>query len=322
MNAIGKLWIWLLASGLWVGCVAPTKALPEGPYLVALGTAQDGGLPQLGCRRACCERARKDPKHARLVTSLLLVDPQSGERWLFDASPDLPEQVERAREHESDPQAVPAGRPALFDGIFLTHAHLGHYTGLLHLGREAYGSATTEVYATPRLLAFLQSEGPWSLLFEAEHLRPYVVEMGVPVQLNERLRVTAWPVPHRDEFSDTVGFWIEGPHASALYLPDIDKWSRWDQDLTEVLAGIDYALVDGTFFGSEELPGRDMAEVPHPFIVETLQLLEATPKTLRQKVWFTHLNHSNPAADRTSPAAQTVRAAGAHILQEREILEL
>ncbi|HRV82283.1 MAG TPA: pyrroloquinoline quinone biosynthesis protein PqqB, partial [Planctomycetota bacterium] len=105
-----------------VSCVTPPAGLPEGPYVLVLGTAQDGGLPQLGCRRTCCETARKDPHKKRLVTSLLLVDPRSGQRWLFDASPDLPEQVERARDHGGPGPDAP-GRPALFDGIFLTHAH-------------------------------------------------------------------------------------------------------------------------------------------------------------------------------------------------------
>jgi len=294
--------------------------------VLVLGTAQDGGLPQLGCRRTCCETARKDPHKKRLVTSLLLVDPRSGQRWLFDASPDLPEQVERARGHGGPGPDAP-GRPALFDGIFLTHAHLGHYTGLLQLGREAYGTQTTPIVATPSMLEFLEREGPWNLLFEAGHASAVPLEPGETMALSPDLAVTAWSVPHRHEFSDTVCFVIQGPGASLLYLPDIDKpgidkWERWDRSLAAVLGQVDYALIDGTFFGPDELPGRDMSEVPHPFIVETLRELQPLVPAERRKVWFTHLNHSNPAADPKSDAAEFVRASGAHVLAEGQILAL
>ena len=312
---------WVLIAALLPACVTTTAELPEQPYLVALGTAQDGGLPQLGCRRDCCETARKDARRARLVASLLVVDPRTSKRWLIDASPDLSKQVERSRGH-AEPKPQVGKRTALFDGIFLTHAHLGHYTGLLQLGREAYGTQTTPVMATERMLQFLTSEGPWSLLFEADHLQALPLNPGETVQLADDLSVTAWSVPHRDEFSDTVCFVIQGPNRSALYLPDIDKWQHWDRSLGKVLQQVDMALIDGTFFGPDELPGRDMAEVPHPFIVETLQQLSSLPEDLSGKVIFTHLNHSNPAADPRSEAAQEIRAAGAAVLGEGAILEL
>src|SRR5262245_19762455 len=69
------------------------------PYVLVLGTAQDGGLPQIGCDDENCRAARADPARRRLVTSILLCDPRDGRRWLFDCTPDLAEQVERARGH-------------------------------------------------------------------------------------------------------------------------------------------------------------------------------------------------------------------------------
>ena len=303
----------------------PTEPLAEAPtdtpYVLALGTAQDGGLPQIACHQPCCEAARLDPTRRRMVTSLLLVDPRSGQRWIFDASPDLPLQVEAARGHGGPGIDVP-GRPALFDGVFLTHAHIGHYSGLIQFGREAYGSAPVDLIGTPRMLDFLTTNGPWSLLFDGGHAKAVTVQPNVPMELAPDLSVTAIQVPHRDEFSDTVGFLIAGPNRTALYLPDIDKWSRWDQPLGTVLENVDLAFLDGTFFGPAELPGRDMAEVPHPFIVETLGTLEGQGAAVLNKVHFTHLNHSNPAADPASDAAGTVRAAGAHILQDGALLRL
>ncbi len=305
------------------GAVATPPATPptDSPYLLVLGTAQDGGLPQIACRKACCEAARQDPTRRRMVTSLLLVDPRSGRRWIFDASPDLPLQVEAARGHGGPGLDAP-GRPALFDGVFLTHAHMGHYSGLIQFGREAYGSAPVDLAGTPRMIDFLTSNGPWSLLFDGGHATAVTLTPDVPLELSPDLTVTAIQVPHRDEFSDTVGFLIAGPESSALYLPDIDKWTRWERPLGSVLEDVDLAFLDGTFFGPGELPGRNMADVPHPFIVETLRTLEGSSAATLDKVHFTHLNHSNPAADPEGPAAKTVREAGAHVLGEGALFAL
>ena len=306
-------------------CSSPAAEILEPPkdepYVFVLGTAQDGGLPQIACREACCEAARRDPSRRRMVTSLLLVDPRSGQRWIFDASPDLPLQVEVARGHDGPGLDLP-GRPALFDGVFLTHAHVGHYAGLIQFGREAYGSAPVDLIGTPRMLDFLTTNGPWSLLFDGGHATAVTLEPDTTMQLAPDLSVTAVRVPHRDEFSDTVGFLIAGPERTALYLPDIDKWSRWNRQLGAVLEDIDLAFVDGSFFGPGELPGRDMAGVPHPFIVETLEILEPRGAADLDKVYFTHLNHSNPAADPDSEAARTIRTAGAHVLQEGALFKL
>ncbi len=294
------------------------------PYVMVLGTAQDAGLPQIACRDECCERARRDPAQRRLAASLLLVDPRDGRRWLFDATPDLREQVERARGHgrAGDFDADTPGRPALFDGIFLTHAHMGHCAGLLHLGREAYGSAATPVIATPRMCEFLDGPGLFGLLIGGGHIAPKPLAPGETVELAPDLRVTALQVPHRDECSDTVAFRIEGPSGAALYLPDIDKWERWDRSLVEVLATVDVAYLDGTFYGPGEIPGRDMAQVPHPFVVETMDLLAAEPAETRAKVRFLHLNHSNPAARQDSASAGEVAARGYRLAEPAELVGL
>ena len=302
------------------------------PYVVVLGTAQDGGLPQIGCGRECCAAARRDPRLRRLVTSLLAVDPAADARLLIDASPHLPEQVELARQFGV--QSATDGRPALFDGIYVTHAHLGHYAGLAYLGREAYGTAETALHGTPRLMEFLRSNGPWSLLFDAGHLRgaPLPMEAATPGPQprvrptrrtrEETLTISAFPVPHRGEFGDTVGFVVEGPSRSLLYIPDIDKWDRWDVAIEDWIRAVDYALLDGTFFGPGELPGRSMSEIPHPFIIESIERFRRLPEAERAKIFFTHLNHSNPAADPSSIEAELVRRAGFTVLEEGRIFPL
>lgn len=330
MDVVGRRALGLLvALFAFAACVGVPPGAPsptDAPYLVVLGTAQDGGLPQLGCTSSCCAAARADPSRRRLTTALLLADPESGQRWLFDAGPDLPELLERARPHPPG-RITPTGRPAPFDGIFLTHAHMGHYTGLAHLGHEAYGAEGQVVYASARMAAFLRDNGPWSQAVAMRQLVLHEVTPAEPLVLAThddgapRLSVVARKVPHRDEYSDTLAFTVQrhddagGVTWRALYVPDIDKWSRLEEPLAAWLERVDVAFVDGSFFGPDELPGRSMADIPHPFISETLELLGDRPELLG-KVVFTHLNHSNPAADPASDAARVVRDAGARLAAE------
>lgn len=312
-----------LATSPWVACTGPENrpTLPTQPYAMVLGTAQDAGLPQIACRRECCELARANPTLRRLATSLLLVDPRDGRRWLFDATPDLPEQIERARGHgkAGNFDSTTVGRPPLFDGIFLTHAHMGHCAGLLHLGREAYGSEPIDVYATPRMCEFLEAPGLFGLLVSGGHVAPKRLTPEVPHELAPDLHVRAIRVPHRDECSDTVAFCIEGPERTVLYLPDIDKWERWNHRLGEFLQTVDVAYLDGSFYGAGEIPGRDMSQIPHPFVVETMTLLENEPAEIRSKVRFLHLNHSNPAAQRDGSQVQAIRAGGYNLAEPGEL---
>lgn len=283
------------------------------PFLLVLGVAQDGGHPQAGCTRACCEAAWESPAERHLVSSVGLVDPAQGRFWILDATPDLPDQLYRLQ------RALPGGT---LGGLLLTHAHIGHYTGLMYLGREAMGARGMPVWAMPQMRSFLRENGPWEMLERLGYVAGQTLDAGQELQLSPTLAVTPIVVPHRDEYSETVGFVIRGPTRRALYLPDIDKWERWDTPVEQVLASVDRAYVDGTFYEDGEIPGRSMAQIPHPFIEESLERFAPLPAAEREKVRFIHLNHTNPALHRGSAAQAVIRAAGMDLAVEGEVFGL
>lgn len=286
--------VWTLA--------ALARAAPE---LLVLGIAQDAGHPQLGCSRSCCALAHQDAARRHRVASLALRD--DGRVWILDATPDVVSQVH---------QATSQGHR--LEGFLLTHAHMGHYAGLLHLGREALAADHLSVWAMPRLRTFLESNQPWAALGTQGHL------VLRPAEFVRRLTPSLWveavPVPHRDEFSETVAWRVHGPDRSALWLPDIDKWARWEVPLLRALEEVDVAYLDATFYGPGEV-SRDMSEIPHPFVVETLDLLAERPD-LRAKVRLIHLNHSNPLLDPASDARRALAATGITVAEEGERYDL
>ncbi len=313
---------WTLAQlVIFISCLllaVPLQAQstePE-PFLIVLGVAQDGGYPQAGCRKPCCQPAWQDSARRRSVVSLALIDPQSQSRWLVECTPDFRQQL-----HTLD-EAFPVEPSPGLAGIFLTHAHMGHYAGLVHLGREALGAKGVPVYVMPRFADFLQTQGPWSQLVQLKNVEVRRLAAEESVGLNERLRVTPLVVPHRDEFSETVAFRIEGPRRKVLFLPDIDKWERWERTIEQELATVDVAYLDATFFDETELPGRNMREIPHPFVSESLQRFGHLPPQERAKVRLIHFNHSNPLLQPDSDAARRVQEAGLGIAREGERVEL
>ncbi len=299
------------------GAVNEEEATPgDAPFLVVLGIAQDAGYPQAGCRKECCARAWADPGKRRHAVTVAIVDPRTRERWFLDCSPDFPAQL-RELNRLAPPETFPG-----IDGIFPTHAHIGHYTGLLYLGREVMGTQGVPVHTMPRMRKFLETNGPWDQLVELGNITLRNLAAGETVKLNERLSLTPLLVPHRDEYSETVGFRVTGPSCSILYLPDIDKWTRWETDIEEVLQTVEVAYLDGTFFADGELPGRDMSRIPHPFIAESMERFAGLDATERSKVRFLHLNHTNPALDPESEATRAIEKAGHHVAEQGERVEL
>ena len=270
----------------------------SGQKLVVLGTLQDAGSPQLLCEKECCAH----PKPNDYVACLGVID--STRALLFDATPDIVPQLSELLNRSGTDRF----------SIFLTHAHVGHYTGLMHLGREAANTRKVPVYAMPRMLEFLAKNGPWNQLLKLQNIVLNGLENGVPRTLDNGVKVEPILVPHRDEYSETVGYYIEGPNKTALYIPDIDKWTEWEENILGLVPIVDYAFIDGTFFADGEIP-RPMSEVPHPFVYESIALLKHLPEADRKKVYFIHLNHSNPAREAHFKGRKEAEALGFHFAE-------
>lgn len=319
MTRPGALALTLLASTVFASA-APAQNAPRcAVELVVLGVAQDGGAPQIGNPD---DPAWDDPALRRLATSIAIVDRPHEARYLFEATPDMREQLQRLDEF------APAGGPAPgLDGIFLTHGHIGHYTGLMYLGFESMGARGVPVYAMPSMAAFLFSNGPWDQLVRLGNIALENLEADTPTVVGS-LTVTPFEVPHRQEYTEVVGFRIEGPDRSALFLPDIDSWEEWDdwgevEDgepgmIEQALASVDVAYVDATFFANGEIPGRDMSGFPHPFITHSMDRFADLSAQEKAKIRFIHFNHTNPVRFPDAPERQQVFEAGFGLADEGE----
>jgi pyrroloquinoline quinone biosynthesis protein B len=299
----GLFWVTLFCL-FGAGCgLAPVNG--RGVEVVVLGTAQDAGLPHIGCEKANCELARAEGRREKVAA--LGVQGHSG-WWLLDATPDLPAQI----------QAM-GGLP---NAIFLTHAHIGHYTGLMYLGREALGAHKVPVWCSQRLADFLRNNGPWEQLIQLQQIELHILPPNTPVELEPGLSLTALPVPHRDEYSDTYGFQLHHQNGrSLLFIPDIDQWHQWPRQLIDFLQPDATLLLDGTFYSGAELPHRDLSEIPHPLVSSTMDQLETLPQLSQATTWpcqigFIHLNHSNPLWNASSAESADLHQRGFFVARE------
>ena len=276
--------------------------------LKILGVVQDGGMPHLGNNKTCCENIKKD----KYVTSLMLMNNENNESFLFDASPDINKQLNFMGERIKKD----------LKGIFLTHAHIGHYTGLMYFGREALNSKLVNVYAMPRMKKFLEENGPWSQLVSLQNILIIELSNQSKISIDSNVIVQPVEVPHRAEFSETIGYKIYGPNKTALFIPDIDKWYLWEKSIVDEIKQVDYAIIDATFYDSKEVNYRDISEIPHPFVTESMDLFDSIDIKEKNKIYFIHLNHTNPLINKDSDQYKLVRSKGYNVAEEGMKLNL
>lgn len=285
-------------------------------YTMVLGVAQDAGIPQVGCESACCRGAWEDTRRHRLPASLAIVQPERCRCWLIDASPALTTQLEMLKRH------MACQRWRLPEAIFLTHGHIGHYTGLMYLGRETLNADRIPVYAMPGMRGFLQNNAPWCGLLEFGNIELQGLTAGKEIVLDDSLSITPIVVPHRAEYTETVGYIVRGHQDSVLYIPDIDRWEGLIPSIEEYLAQVSRAYLDGTFFKRDELGAVRQQNVPHPPIDDSLTRFARLPVSERAKIRFIHFNHTNPVVRMAGAAFEKVERSACSIAREGELFPL
>lgn len=324
---MSRLCVLLMFVAMLVSCTSPdvktiTKTVKSSSKIdrlketsiVILGTIQDAGSPQIGCLKECCSQLKDQDKKNRKVCSMGVINPNSRTKYLIDATPNISEQLNYLNKLGTSEKLV--------DGIFLTHAHIGHYTGLMYLGKEGVSARDINVYALSRMKNFLETNGPWEKLVQNKNIKLKDLSNRDTVFLDKNLKVLPIVVPHRDEYSETVGYKVIGETRSALFIPDIDKWDKWDLSIIQEISKVDYAFIDGTFYDGEEINHRDISEIPHPFIIESMSLLKNLSSKEKNKVYFIHLNHTNPTIDEDSNAFKQIHENGFHVARINEVFSL
>ena len=312
---IKKAAIYLSVFLIFISCFDSTKnqnSTQQKVNISILGTVQDGGIPHLGCEKSCCKDSFEKGFSNKRVVSLGISDLKENKNYLIEASPDISYQLN---------DFLKNGKKNLH-GIFITHAHIGHYSGLINFGKEVLNSSKMPLYLMPKMTEFIASNGPWSQLVDQKNVELKKIFSEKEEKLTNDLSIIPLRVPHRDEYSETVGFKIIGPKKSALFIPDIDKWGKWDKSIKKLITQVDYAFLDGTFYDAQEINNRDISEIPHPFIIESLKLFEDLNKLNRNKIYFIHLNHTNPANNKKSKAYKLIISKGLNVAQEGSNFEL
>ena len=162
-----------------------------------LGTAQDGGYPHAGCKNVCCVDVWDKPTLHRLPASIALIDKKNKKFYLFDITPNIKEQLHFLDQYNCK-----------LDGIFITHAHIGHYVGLLDLGLEIMNTSNIPVYVMPRMKRFILNNQPMAQLIENKNIQLKNIKNNNAISIND-LSIKPFEVPHRNELSETVGYKIK-----------------------------------------------------------------------------------------------------------------
>ena len=279
-----------------------------------LGTVQDGGYPHTGCLNDCCKEAWKNHSLRKNVASIALIDHQYKKYWIIDITPDFKTQYQMINKYLNDSYK--------FSGIFLTHSHVGHYIGLLELGLEILNTKNIPVYAMPKLLKFLKNNDSINFLFKSNNIKPIEIRENKKINLADGLIISSFLVPHRNEMSETVGYNIRTKNNSIVYIPDIDDWSDWNQNIISVIKDNDLMLIDGTFYDKKELNFRRVEDVPHPSILESIKLFKNLDKRHKKKIYFTHLNHTNKVLQKKSDEYKNLSNSSFNVLEDKQLFDI
>ncbi len=277
--------------------------------LHVLGTAQDGGYPHAGCKKDCCKLIWDKPLMHRLPTCIALIDKKNQKFYLFDITPNVKEQLHLLEVYDCK-----------LAGIFITHAHIGHYLGLLDLGLEIMNTKDVPIYVMSRMKNFIFKNQPFRQLVDKKNIKIIEIFNKKDVFF-QNFKVKPFEVPHRNEFSETVGYKLIINQKSIIFIPDIDCWDQWDSNLINLIKENDLLFLDGTFYDKSEIKNRDISKIPHPEILDTINKLSSLDTNEKKKVHFIHMNHTNQILKPNTPEYNHLKKNKFNISQENQIFK-
>lgn len=277
--------------------------------LHVLGTAQDGGYPHAGCKKDCCKLIWDKPLMHRLPTCIALIDKKNQKFYLFDITPNIKEQLHLLEAYDCK-----------LAGIFITHAHIGHYLGLLDLGLEIMNTKDVPIYVMSRMKNFIFKNQPFRQLVDKKNIKIIEIFNKKDVFF-QNFKVKPFEVPHRNEFSETVGYKLIINQKSIIFIPDIDCWDQWDSNLINLIKENDLLFLDGTFYDKSEIKNRDISKIPHPEILDTINKLSSLDTNEKKKVYFIHMNHTNQILKPNTPEYNHLKKNKFNISQENQIFK-
>ena len=295
--------------------------MASGVSVTILGTAQDGGIPQAGCSCQRCLDAHRDLKLRKYPVSLGILG-VDGTKHIIEITKNLSEQLVIWTPDKNE-LFIP-------ETVSITHLHLGHIEGIGQLGKPVMGLREVDVYLSPNNKDIFDNRSDIVLMEDEGNIRTHSKNFYHPFEPKDGCGFSLQfiPIPHRSELGDNAAIIIKAEEKSILFMPDQDSWGdtldyHSKDNIRDFLKmfDIDEALIDGTFWSMDELPGRDISKIPHPTIKDSIKLL-GRKKEEDPEISFLHLNHSNPVNDLGSKQRKIVEKNGWRISEMGDVLKL
>jgi pyrroloquinoline quinone biosynthesis protein B len=292
---------------------------------LVLGAAAGGGFPQWNSNAAACNRARAGDPAAPARTQASLAVSAEGQHWfLFNASPDLRQQI------AATPELHPRGdglRSTPIAGVVLTGGDVDAIAGLLTL-RERQ---PLSVYATGKVQGILKANSIFEVLahdvvarrtLSLDRTSELALADGSPSGLTVELFAVPGKVPLYLEDrngappivlgEDTVGVAIADARSRLFYIPGC---ATMIEAVSSRLRGADLVLFDGTLWCDDEMiraglsnkSGRRMGHMSLTGPEGTMAAFAGLG--IRRKI-LVHINNSNPVLLADSNERATLEAAG------------
>ena len=172
-----------------------------------------------------------------------------------------------------------------------------------------------DVLAPPGVCGFMENNMPFKELILRKNILLNSITPGQEISIFEDCSIAPFQVPHRPDAITTYAYLIKRNKGqeTILYMPDTDEIN---EEIVDLAGKCDIAIIDGTFFSREEISTRDINEIPHPFIQDSIKLFTK----MGTRVIFTHINHTNPVNDPVSEASGKVLESRYEIARENMVL--